>query len=1368
VTRAPASTYRLQISESFTLLDAARTLQYLHDLGVDWVYLSPILSAEPGSNHGYDVVDHRTVDPSRGGAAGLAAVSTEARRLGMGVMVDVVPNHVGIAGPSENQWWWHVLTHGQGSPYASAFDIDWAAGGGRLRVPVIGDDDLLDAGPDRRPRIGNLSLVGGELRYHDNRFPVAPGTAHVGDDAQTVHSRQHYELVGWREADHSLNYRRFFAVNTLAAIRVEEREWFDASHVEIRRWFEEGLVDGLRIDHPDGLREPGAYLDDLAELTGGAYVLVEKILEPGEELPTGWATAGTTGYDALGLIDRVLTDPAGEKPLTALEDGLRGAPVDWHELIHGTKRAVADGALKSEVRRIVRELLATPGVSLPREAAEDAVAELLACFPVYRSYLPLGRQHLEEALAAARRHRPELGDALDALAPVLGDGGSEPAKRFQQTSGMVMAKGVEDCAFYRWSRLTSLNEVGGDPSVFSVSPAEFHAAMAERQAHWPTAMTAMSTHDTKRSEDVRARIGTLAEVPGAWEAALSRLHRLVPVPDPGFGNLLWQAVLGAWPAHKDRLHGYAEKAMREAGDRTTWTAPDADYERAVHAVVEASHDDPEVREVLDGLLAQVTAAGWSNGISAKLLALTMPGVPDVYQGSELWEQSLVDPDNRRPVDFEGRAQLLKEVTSGERPLLTGEIDDDGAAKLWATHLALTLRRSHPQRFTTYTPLTAARSAADHVLAFDRGGVVAVTTRLPIGLRAAGGWGDTTLPLPGGAWVDLMTGRRWRGTVPVGELLAGYPVALLTRDESGSHGPFDVWAPRASTIALSIGDRTVPMERDGADWWHPVGPVPVSGEVDYGYLVDGAETAVPDPRSRRQPHGVHARSRTFDASAYSWKDEEWTGRPLAGAVIYELHVGTFTPEGTLDAALGKLEHLRSIGVDFVELLPVNAFNGEHGWGYDGVLWHCVHEPYGGPSAYQRFVDGCHAAGIGVIQDVVYNHLGPSGNYLGMFGPYLSTEGKSSWGEHLNLDGEGSGEVRAYILDNLRMWLEDFHVDGFRLDAVHALPDRSEVHILEEMALLGAQVEAHRRKPVTLIAESDLNDPHLVTPREGGGYGLDGQWSDDYHHAVHVALTRETEGYYADFEPLSALAKVCEQGFFHNGTFSSFRGETHGKPVDTARMPAWRLVVCNQNHDQVGNRARGDRPAERLDDDQVACAALLTLLGPFTPMLFQGEEWAASTPFAFFTSHPEPELGTAVSQGRVREFAKMGWDLATVPDPQDPSTFTGSMLAWSEVGSGRHAVVLSAYRSLAALRRSLPEVTDPDMRTIACSYDEDARWFVLRRGPVTVVVNFGSAEVTVDLGGDHEVLWATPSGAAASGTGVVLPRHAGAVLRLLPVR
>ncbi len=584
----------------------------------------------------------------------------------------------------------------------------------------------------------------------------------------------------------------------------------------------------------------------------------------------------------------------------------------------------------------------------------------------------------------------------------------------------------------------------------------------------------------------------------------------------------------------------------------------------------------------------------------------------------------------------------------------------------------------------------------------------------------------------------------------------------------TRGPFDVWAPRPGRLRLSVGDGTVEMARGADDWWSPVGPVP-EGEVDYGYLIDDEDTPRPDPRSRRQPAGVHGRSRTFDPTAYAWTDDAWTGRQLAGGVIYELHVGTFTPEGTLDAALGRLGHLRSIGVDFVELLPVNAVNGTHNWGYDGVLWSAVSEEYGGPEAYQRFVDGCHAAGLGVIQDVVYNHLGPSGNYLPEFGPYLKS-GANTWGDLVNLDDEGSAEVRRYVLDNVAMWLADYHVDGLRLDAVHALDDSSEVHLLEEMAVEVAALSAHQRRPLTLIAESDLNDPSLITPREAGGHGLDAQWSDDFHHAVHVALTRETAGYYADFEPLAALAKVCEKGFFHDGTFSSFRGRDHGRPIDTATMPTWRLVVCSQNHDQIGNRAVGDRITEVLDEDQLACAALLTLAGPFTPMLFQGEEWAASTPFQFFTSHPEPELGRATAEGRIAEFEQMGWDPAVVPDPQDPETFRRSRLDWSEPSTGRHARVLDAYRRLAALRRARPELTDPSFVHTVCRVDEESRVFEMDRGGLRIVVNFGDApcEIEPDLGGrDGELLFATSDGVQvgpndAQRATLRLPPHAGAVV------
>jgi maltooligosyltrehalose trehalohydrolase len=574
----------------------------------------------------------------------------------------------------------------------------------------------------------------------------------------------------------------------------------------------------------------------------------------------------------------------------------------------------------------------------------------------------------------------------------------------------------------------------------------------------------------------------------------------------------------------------------------------------------------------------------------------------------------------------------------------------------------------------------------------------------------------------------------------------------------TRGRFDVWAPRPTNVRLSIGDDVVPMRRTDDGWWTPDGPVP-DGEVDYGYLLDGSSTPVPDPRSRRQPHGVHERSRTFDPATYTWNDGDWTGRQLAGAVIYELHIGTFTPEGTFDAALGKLDHLRSIGVDFVEVMPVNAVNGTHNWGYDGVLWSAVQEQYGGPAGYQRFVDGCHAAGLGVIQDVVHNHLGPSGNYLPLFGPYLKS-GENTWGDLVNLDTDGSSEVRRLILDSVAMWLTDLHVDGLRLDAVHALDDSSDPHLLEEMAIEVAALSAHQRRPLTLIAESDLNDPRLVTPREAGGYGLDAQWSDDFHHAVHVALTRETDGYYADFEPLGALAKVCEKGFFHDGTFSSFRERDHGAPIDTATMPTWRLVVCTQNHDQIGNRAIGDRITATLDDDQLACAALLAFTGPFTPMLFQGEEWAASTPFQFFTSHPEPELGAATAEGRIAEFERMGWDPAVVPDPQDPATYERSKLDWDELGTGRHARTLSAYRRLAALRRSLPQLTDPAFDRTACTADEETRLFTMRRGDLEVVVNFGDAPATVDVTGSV-LHFGTGPEVTLDGT-LSLPAHAGALV------
>lgn len=769
--RLPLSTYRLQIREGFDLAAAADLTDYLTSLGADWLYLSPLLVAEPGSDHGYDVIDHSRIDPVRGGAEGLAGLAAIARAAGRGILVDIVPNHMGVATPSENAWWWDLLTHGEKSRYAEAFDVDWAAAGGRIRIPVLGDGDgELDA----------LTIVDGQLRYYDNAFPLAPGTADDGADARTVHDRQNYELVDWRRADAELNYRRFFAVNSLAGIRVEVPWVFAESHAEIVRWVREGLVDGLRVDHPDGLADPGGYLDALQAATGGTYVLVEKILEGDEQLPPSWATGGTTGYDALGDIDRVLVDPAGKPVLDALEGRLEGTTTDidalWPELVHENKRRIADGILRSEVLRLARLV---PGIA----GADDAIAELLAAFPVYRSYLPFGVEHLEHAARSAQALRPELTAVIDALLPVLADPGHPAAVRFQQTSGMVMAKGVEDTAFYRYSRLTSLNEVGADPGEFSIDVAEFHARQQHRQATLPASMTTLSTHDTKRGEDVRARISVLAEIPADWEATLDELRSLAPLDDGPFEKLLWEAVLGAWPVSQERLDAYAEKASREAGTSTTWTQPDAEFESRMHELVAAVFENPRVTGIVSGLVERISQAGWSNSLAAKLIQLTAPGVPDVYQGSELWETSLVDPDNRRPVDFDVRRDYLSRIDRGWLP----DVDETGAAKLLVTSRALRLRRDHPDWFSRYLPVPAYGAAADHVVAFDRGDAVTVATRLPLGLEAAGGWADTTLEIAGRSWIDTLTGERHRGgSVRLADLLRHYPVALLVADEFDDH------------------------------------------------------------------------------------------------------------------------------------------------------------------------------------------------------------------------------------------------------------------------------------------------------------------------------------------------------------------------------------------------------------------------------------------------------------------------------------------------------------------------------------------------------------------------------------------------------
>ncbi|MEU1321914.1 malto-oligosyltrehalose trehalohydrolase [Streptomyces microflavus] len=544
--------------------------------------------------------------------------------------------------------------------------------------------------------------------------------------------------------------------------------------------------------------------------------------------------------------------------------------------------------------------------------------------------------------------------------------------------------------------------------------------------------------------------------------------------------------------------------------------------------------------------------------------------------------------------------------------------------------------------------------------------------------------------------------------------------------------FEVWAPEADTVVLEAAEVRYPMERDPLrEGWWSAGAEAVDGDR-YGFRVDDGPL-LPDPRSRRQPDGPDGPSAVVDQGAYAWR-EGWAGRRLTRAVLYELHVGTYTPEGTFDAAAARLGHLAELGVTHVSLMPVCPFPGTNGWGYEGVSLWAVHEPYGGPEGLKRFVDTAHGLGLGVILDVVHNHLGPSGNYLPAFGPYFTDTHHTPWGAAVNLDAPGSDEVRAFLLGSALAWLRDYRLDGLRLDAVHALADTRALTFLEELSTAVDALAVELGRPLGLIAESDLCDPRTTTPRPAGGLGLHAQWNDDFHHALHTALTGESQGYYADFAraPLAALAKTVTSAFFHNGTWSSFRGRTHGRPVDVTRSPAHRFVGYAQTHDQIGNRALGDRLAASLSPGLQACAATLVLTGPFTPMLFMGEEWGARTPWQFFTDHTDPELAEAVRNGRRREFGAHGWAEEEIPDPQDRATRDRSCLDWSEPEREPHARLLDWYRRLIALRRTLPDLHDPDLASVKTAFDEDARWIAYRRGDLRIAVNLADKPAAIPLG------------------------------------
>jgi (1->4)-alpha-D-glucan 1-alpha-D-glucosylmutase len=821
----PTSTYRLQLHLEFNFTDAATIVPYLAALGVSHLYLSPILEAAPGSAHGYDVVEHGRISPELGGAGGLRRLTAACRRAGLGLVVDVVPNHMAIPTPqTANPVWWSVLREGPDSPYAHWFDIDWAAqdNPGKVLVPLLGNPlhDCLAAGEIRLVRSSDAEGAdppGGQadaddwvITYYDHVLPVAAGTADPDDLAGTLDA-QYYRLCWWRTAGTELNYRRFFDISTLPALRQEDPDVFAATHRLLIDLVHGGTIEGLRIDHPDGLADPEEYLRRLSDATGGVWTVVEKILEGDETLSEAWACDGTTGYETLNRITRLFLDPVAARPLAALYAEISGEAPDWAHTAHQAKLDVLDNVLRPELDRLTTLALAEARrdrADLTRTGLREALREVLAAFGVYRAYVrPDGtpsleaRSHVVRACELARRRQPRRSTEIDLIEDLALGGPAEFVVRFQQTCGPVMAKGVEDTAFYRFGQLVALNEVGGDPGAFPAFPPghprsavhEFHEANVTTARIWPLTLTTLSTHDTKRSEDIRARLAVLSEDPRGWADVVRQLGRLGyrhtdaerGWPDPVTVYHLIQTLVGAWPVSADRVRQYMLKAVREAKVHTSWADQDSGYENALTTYIDAALEDPDFVGALENYVSTIVELGRQNSLAARLVQLTAPGIPDVYQGQELWDHSLVDPDNRRPVNFGERTKLLGELGTDPIPRRPPALDDTGAAKLLVVSRALRARREHPEWFgpgASYRPLWASGSAAEHLVAFTRAeSVVTVVPRLVLGLRRGGGWRDTTLALPDGRWLDVLTGRRHDGgTAYVLRLLRDFPVTMLIR------------------------------------------------------------------------------------------------------------------------------------------------------------------------------------------------------------------------------------------------------------------------------------------------------------------------------------------------------------------------------------------------------------------------------------------------------------------------------------------------------------------------------------------------------------------------------------------------------------
>lgn len=875
-------TYRLQLKPGFGFAEAAAIADYLDRLGASHVYSSPYLQAAPGSTHGYDVLDHQSVNAELGGTLGHETFCAKLGENHLGQVLDVVPNHMSIV-HSGNRWWWDVLENGPSSRYAAYFDVDWEPPEQKLHnivmLPILGDHygRVLEAGEIRIERDGGSFHV----RYGDRLLPLAPrsldgilsaaaertdseflafaadlaaslpsavqidrvsinrrhrdkeilrrlldgqvrenreladGIDEVlaeinasADEIDVLLGRQNYRLSFWKMAKQDLGYRRFFDVNTLVGLRMEDDRVFYDTHALVLHWLRRGVLDGLRIDHPDGLRDPQQYFQRLGEAAPTAWIVAEKILMLDETLPDDWPVAGTTGYEFLNRVLGLFIDPRNEGPLTEFYAEFTGESTDYASLERDKKHLVMRDLFASDLNRLTVQLADICENhrryrDYTRRELNSMMREVIACFPVYRTYVQaeLGRvsdcdrRRVAEAIEAAKRNRPEIeADLFDFFRGILlleirGPRETELVMRFQQCTGPVMAKGIEDTLFYCYNRLVALNEVGGNPGRFGIPVEEFHRHNQQVAQRWPRTLLATATHDTKRGEDMRARLAVLSEMPDRWAAmvrfwsAKNDAHRTQFQPDRNTEYLFYQTLVGAWPIEADRMWPYMEKATREAKQSTSWIERNEEFEKALRAFVEATLSDQEFRDSVDELVRELIEPGRVNSLAQLLLKLTSPGIPDVYQGTELWDLNLVDPDNRRPVDYELRRRLLQEMSDLNVEQVLARADE-GLPKLWSLKHTLKLRRDHADWFdgAAYEPLTAEGAKAEHVVAYSRGqSAITIVPRLPLGV--AGDWQDTSLVLPGGKWRNVLTDEMMaEGRQPVADLLRHFPVALLALDQ----------------------------------------------------------------------------------------------------------------------------------------------------------------------------------------------------------------------------------------------------------------------------------------------------------------------------------------------------------------------------------------------------------------------------------------------------------------------------------------------------------------------------------------------------------------------------------------------------------